>query len=270
MKSTGAGMRVILNVSKVLWAISVPVWIFGASAYSADTDSQGQAPSEAKKVEVDSLKKQFWLNTPGVDLNVVQNRVYTKAWKFNFEAMGGPFSGDPFVNSWVYGAQLGYNFGEYLGFHAMYWKIASSFNSAYTTLVNATTTSSSPGYGSNSNQMQSMVGGEMSWSLLYGKLSLLGKAIIHFDLFVIAGGGILKANTGATQGEQSFSTFSYWPGIGQQFYVTPWMALRADYRMMIYGEDVVESNQPATMGNVLSHKTTYAPTFTVGLNFFFL
>ncbi len=222
--------------------------------------------SSSQKLDIESLKKQYWLNAPDMDLNVVQHRIYTKAWKLSLETMAGSFSGDPFVTTWAYGAKLGYYFGEYLGVHALYWKFSNSFNSAYSTLVSATAESAPPGYGSNSNEMQSLKGSEVTWSLLYGKLSLLGKAIIHFDLFLLAGAGILNANTGATKGEQNFSTFAYWPGIGQQFYFTPWLALRGDYRMMIYYEDVVERNTPSKIGTVSNNKQTFAPVFTVGLS----
>ncbi len=200
-------------------------------------------------------------------MKVVQNRIYTKAWKLNVELMAATFNGDPFLTYIAYGPQLGFYFGEYIGVHAMYWRMNSSFNSAYNTLVSATSTTAPPGYGSNSNQMQSLAGGEISWSLLYGKVSLMGQAIIHFDLFLLTGAGLLQANTGASQGEGSFSAMAFWPGIGEQLFLTPWVSFKVDFRLMGYSEDIVERNNPSTMGNLLGHRTTFAPSVAAGLNF---
>ncbi len=204
-----------------------------------------------------------------IDLRLVQTRQYNKAWKMNANFMGGTFAGDPFQTALSYGATVGFYLGENIGVHGLYWKFSNTFNSAYSTLIASTAISAPPGFGTNSNQMQSLMGGEISYSLLYGKLSFSGNAILHFDVFLLAGAGVLQANTGATQGEQSFTTIAYWPGIGEQMYLTHWLALRADYQMMIYGEDVVERNSVVSMGTLVSKKTTFSSAFSVGFNFIF-
>jgi outer membrane beta-barrel protein len=211
-------------------------------------------PAAPQRIEVDNLKQKYWAKGNEADLEVVQNRLYTKQYKLNIELMAGTVSGDPFLNSISYGGLLGFNFTESVGVNALYWKLKSSTSSAYDAFV------LSAGRGANSNPLLSLMGGELSWGILYGKLSLLGKAILHFDLFLYGGLGQIKT--------ENNSALAPWVGVGQQLYITRWMSLRADYRFLRYKEDILERFSPLNeIGTLRASRYTYAGAFTVGLNF---
>ncbi|RKH49117.1 outer membrane beta-barrel domain-containing protein [Corallococcus sp. AB049A] len=44
------------------------------------------------------------------------------------------------------------------------------------------------------NQVQWMVGSDLMWSPLYGKTSLLNTNVIHFEVFLLAGGTVVKVD----------------------------------------------------------------------------
>jgi outer membrane beta-barrel protein len=208
-----------------------------------------------QRLEVDALKQKYWAKGNEADLEVVQNRMYTKQYKLNIGLMAGSVAGDPFLNSKAYGGTLGFNFTESLGVNALYWRLSSSYSSAYDAFVELS------GYGSNSNPLHSLLGGELSWGILYGKLSLLGKAILHFDLFLYGGAGQIKT--------QNNSSLAPWVGIGQQLYITRWLTFRVDYRYIRYNEDIIELYGTADVpkGTLRQTRSTSASALTFGVNF---
>jgi outer membrane beta-barrel protein len=97
------------------------------------------------------------------------------------------------------------------------------------------------------------------WSPVYGKASFLNKNIIHFDLFLAAGFGLVWSAT-------SFSPRNEGPhlaadvGGGVRFYPKEWMAFELGMMATLYPDRPVES-LPATIQRVF--------VANVGLSFFF-
>jgi outer membrane beta-barrel protein len=208
----------------------------------------------AERLDVDSLKKKYWETGSGDNLRVVQNRTYTKANRLNLGLLGGALNNDPFLNAYSYGAKVGYDFTEYFGINFSYLLGTFSYGAAYDALVTA------QGYGSNSNPISAIYGAEVLWSLLYGKVSVIGLSIIHFDMYLCGGLGLISAKNG--------KNLAPWVGIGQQAFLNRWMSLSATYRVYRYVENVVELNRPGLVGSVIGNRTTYAGSVILGLNFF--
>ena len=227
---------------------------------SAPAAAAAAAPSgTAQKLDVNTLKQRYW-NQGEANLRVVQNRMFTKAGRLNIEPLAGVYSNDPFLSSISYGGTLGFNFSETFAIQALYWRVSNKDSPAVQALVDAEEDAGAPGFGPNYNPVKSVLGGELSFGLLYGKLSLLGASILHFDFFLLGGGGIVQANNG--------NSVAFWPGVGQQIYLAKWVALRVDYRMLIYSEQVKELNRPATLGKVLNTRTAFAGAFNLGFNLY--
>jgi outer membrane beta-barrel protein len=208
----------------------------------------------ADRIDVNALKQKYWETGVGDSLKVIQNRTYTKSGRLNFGILGGTISNDPFLNTYSYGAKLGFDFTEYLGINLTYLLASNTNSPAYDALVSV------QGYGSNSNPLKAIYGAELAWSVLYGKVSVVGLSIIHFDLYLTGGIGSYSSQNG--------SGLVPWIGIGQQAFLNHWMSLSATYRFYRYVESVVELNRPGSIGNNLGNRTTYAGAVTLGLNFF--
>ena len=214
--------------------------------------------SKAQKIDVDALKQKYWAKGDERALEVVQNRTYTKAHRLIIEGMGGEVGGDPFQTTVAGGVLAGFYFNEYLGVDVLYMKMSSSHSAAYNAFVNAA------GFGVNSNPLNSLMGGELTASLLYGKLSLVGKAILHFDLMARAGIG--KLSLTGTQPAQIQTPTAPWIGVGQQLYLTHWLSLHLDWRMMFYSQNIVEQFQPDALGQVVGSSSVTANMITGGLS----
>ena len=241
--------------------------VLAPAAVSAPSTAQAVASpplrtlqSQPRRVDVAPLTNRYW-NANAPDANVVQNRIYKKNHRASLNVNYSMLSHDPFLTTSGIGGTLGYNFSEEIGFHLVYWKISEANSSAVTSLESAERQSGGTPYAPNLNPIKSIFGGEVSWAILYGKLSLLGKAILHFDFFLMGGAGSLSTQNGSAIGG--------WLGLGQQIYLTTSLAFRVDYRLLIYSEKLYEINDVATKGHLLETRTTMAPTVSLGLSLYF-
>jgi outer membrane beta-barrel protein len=104
-----------------------------------------------------------------------------------------------------------------------------------------------------------LAGVEAAWLPFYGKLSLLGIKLAHFDLGLLAGAGVAQAKF--SEFDERASDFvetegmtpSFHLGVGLRLHLHKYLALRVDYR-----EQFISSTTPA--GGFLTPST-----ITVGL-----
>jgi outer membrane beta-barrel protein len=160
--------------------------LFSASSF-ADNSATTTAP---EKLPVDKIKEKYWQKGNDVEVSVIQNRLYSKAHTFELGVYVGSISTDPFLSVKNYGLSLGYHINDYFGIVALAWKESVSPSSALTLLQSSENTTA------NTNDPKSFWGGELDFVPLYGKLSLVGKAIIYFDTHVDAGAGETSTETG--------------------------------------------------------------------------
>ena len=222
----------------------------------ADNAKSSTTPtaSGGEQVEVDSIKKKYWARGEESEMGVVQNRTYSKAGKLQLGVTGGLAFSDPFLNQKSAGGLIGYHFTEIFGFNLLYWKYYVSPSAALLTFQEfrgATTNTNNPiGY----------YGLEASASPLYGKLSLIGKKIIYYDFFFLAGFGITQTETG------NYKTPSI--GLGQRFFISQFFALRADYHLMQYHETIVEKTIPNKLHQPVGERDNLTNSLTIGIEFY--
>ncbi|OFZ01459.1 MAG: hypothetical protein A2Z97_08195 [Bdellovibrionales bacterium GWB1_52_6] len=206
-----------------------------------------------ESVDVEAIKKKYWARGDESELGVVQNRLYTKTNKVAFSLLGGLVSADPFLDVKALGGSLGYHLNEYFGIYLMGWKASAASSSALETFERVSRVTA------NTNKPQWYLGSELAASLVYGKLSLLGRKIIYYDLHFLAGLGATRTESG-TSLTPSF-------GIGQAIWLTHQLALRIDYRLMPYREDIVEKVRPSLMGQIVDSRTNWSNVVTLGATF---
>ncbi len=212
--------------------------------------------SIAEEVDVNNIKEKYWARGEESELGVVQNRLYSKARKFEFSLMGGIAYPDPFLSVKEVGGVFGFHFNEYIAVNLVALKYFVSDSSARQLFSDRT-----QGGRTNTNIPKHFFGPEVSASVLYGKLSLLGKKIIYYDLHFTGGIGV----TGSKNG--SYITPNV--GIGQQFYLSKNTSLKFDYRLHRYNEDIVEENIPTKLGQVVAERTVYNNVIMIGIGFMF-
>jgi len=217
--------------------------------------SFAEEKNRAEKVDLKAIQKDYWAGQPSSEVEAVQNRLYTKAGKFELGLFAGTVTTDPFLAVRSYGATVGYYMSETFGIRALYFKDSVSYSSAHDTLTTSNNITA------NTNFPRDFKGGEISFNPLYGKLSLLGKGIIYGDMFLLAGGGI--------RGTESGPSAAATAGLGAQLYVSRFFSLKLDYRLFYFREKVLQKYPVAAAGTDLGTRTELSSMVTVGLTFLF-
>lgn len=188
---------------------------------------------------------------PPIEFSILQTRPHTKAGKFALGIGASGMNNDPFLNSSGFMAWTGLYFTENLGINLNFWRTFNTNSSAQDAAIIYV------GYGANNNPISNLLTAELLVSALYGKVSLLGLKILHFDAHFLAGGGIIIAANG-----QSISPVL---GIGQQLFITHFLSLRVDYRFFYFKEDIVERTKAgSTFGQVIGNRMNLTGVFTIG------
>ena len=223
---------------------------------TATTPDPNSSPNGGERLNVDTLKRNYWNRTDDGSPRVVQNRLYSKAHKLELGVFGSLVSDDPFLSVKSLGLSLGFHFTEEWGFDLQYWRLFSSPSSAEGFLEANTQATA------NTNDLRAYTGGEIAFSPIYGKLALLNNIIIHYDFHILAGGGVVNTETG---NDVAFS----W-GLGQQVYLTKNISLRLDYRNLRFSESLLSKDKLASnYGQIISSRSNSTDVITAGFTFLF-
>lgn len=213
------------------------------------------APAANDRIEVDAIKEKYWNRGDESELGVVQNRLYTKSRKIELGALFGLVSTDPFLSVQSVGGSVGFHLSEYLGLRLLGWKTRVSPSNALLTFQ------ATRGATTNTNEPKAFLGAELAGSIIYGKLSFVGKKIIYYDLHLLGGGGVTETESG--------SYVTPLIGIGQQIYLSKSLSFVADYRLMGYRENILEKVIPTKLGQVVDERVNWNNTLTLGISMLF-
>ncbi len=189
---------------------------------TSDADEAGTLP---ERIDVQSMKRRYWTVGNEDLMDVVQNRRYTKKGRLETTLKYGFFSDDAFQKQRSMGLSVGYHLNEFFSVHGFYSSISASNNQAYTAAGDATERNGAR-INPDVNPSSSVMGAEARASLIYGKLSFLGKKIIYYDLNLAGGLSQHKARVG--------SSIGYFAGLGQQFFINKTVFISLDYRMLFH------------------------------------
>ena len=210
-----------------------------------------------EKIDVDKLQEKYWAQGKEAEMGVVQNRRYSKVNRFDLGFQSGILSSDPFLSTHASGLTLGYSFTETWGVRSIAWKAIAAGSSARRALEQT-------GKKASTNEPEGYAGAEAVFSPIYGKLSVLGKSIIHYDFHLLGGVGVtFLENPSYPSGLTGHA------GVGQQMFLRRNLAMQVDYRMMVYREHLREKEIPSRLGEDLGARTNFTHAITLGVNWFF-
>ena len=237
---------------KTGWKSAVLFGTLAAGTLAGALAARAEGPA-AQKVDVQGIKEKYWARGSEPDLGVVQNRTYSKEKRLELSMFGGISSTDPFLSVKTSGFTLGFHFNEYFSVHLRTFKSFVNPSTALLTFQNTihATTNYNPPYW--------YIGGEASGSVLYGKLSLVGRKILYYDLHLAGGLGRTATESG------NYLTPSL--GLGQQIYLSQAISLRLDYRLMAYREDIVEKVITSKLGQITDQRYNFTHSVSLGISF---
>jgi outer membrane beta-barrel protein len=193
--------------------IIISLLLFGARAFAADCVDEKE-------------KKRLIAKKRG---RRASEREYVKQGRHELTAQGGYYVSDMFNGTFIVGGAYTYHITEDVGVEASfgYSRVRSSIaekleQDRAITLLPA-------------NDRVYLVFTDLVWSPVHGKLRLFADSILHFDLYGVAGVGIIDSSTSFGAAGQL--------GLGARFWLSPSWALRFDVRDQLYRQVILTSNQ---------------------------
>ncbi len=210
----------------VLIALSQAMTAFGASKeeISADFDALGGNKTLLDRAQ--SLE-------PEVNVSIVQNRVVSRRNRIEIAPeFAGTFGGDTYTRTRFGGLNLHYHITPK-------WSVGVKYNHAFNALTpegEALVHDSYEDYKKNPNRPgiaypeinypKSETFALVNWYPVYGKMNLLDKGVLHFDLYTLLGYGQVKLATGDAP--------SYTAGGGVGMWFTQHFTSRLEMRYQNY------------------------------------
>jgi outer membrane beta-barrel protein len=199
----------------------------------ADAPAAAPAPPPAaeksanpESVDISDMEEDYW--RPNRDeLEVVQNRRFEKARKWELAVHYGIYQGQDYVDSKSYGASLTYNFTNMFFTEFSFHKVTNSDNAFLNSVRNRY------GFTPDFNRVTRQLVFSAGWTPLYAKFSLLGKTISQFEMYVAPGMGWTS-----TLVDHTSLHFT----IGQKFFLTEHTLFRLEWRISRF-TDIVNTTQ---------------------------
>ena len=219
------------------------------------------APQQGDKIDVSDLEKKYWA-AKDTDFSVVQNRLFSKEKKFAVSLIYGSLLNDPWSEGPTYGANLGYYFSERYGMELTYTNTQSRDSKATERLRGQ---SGFP----NHNKMRDFYGLAFNWVPFYAKMSALNAAIIYFDMSLSLGAGMTTYEQQMSEGNATKQAPTVTLDVSQHLFLARWLALRADYKMRFYSEDIQWFRAQPTGSRTNSTEINQSSLLMFGLTLYF-
>ncbi len=188
----------------------------------------------------------------GDKVKAVQRKGFLRRGRIEVTPMFAATANDAFYQKFGYGGRLGYNLQDSFELAARYTR----YEQMRTDNVREGKIAFQSQLLNTELYQQAMLDG--IWSPIYGKAAFLGKSIVHFDLFLTGGFGLVWTATSDAPLKQGPHPATELGG-GVRFYPREWMAFELGVLATIYPDQTVIS-LPATTQRVF--------VANVGVSFF--
>lgn len=174
----------------------------------------------------------------------VSGQLYRKAGRFELTLGGGLSFNDAFFSKRFAGVQLGYHLTEFLSVHGFFFGGAAVPTDSTTLCSRAggCTDATSDQLYRVPGRIRSIVGAEVQFSPLYGKLNLFAEKVAHFDLSVMAGPDWIThdqlVDIGVTTIPPKATTLGGHVGLGARVFLSQALAVRLEVKDYVYAVTV--------------------------------
>lgn len=156
--------------------------------------------------------------SPDIKTQVVQKRMVTRPGRVEVvSGYSNAFGGDAYVKTQMFGAGLNYHFNYRWSVGARYDYAFNELSAEGQNLIDnpssSTDASGNVTFGANVpalDYIKSAAIGTVNWYPIYGKFSLVDKAVVHFDIYALAGGGQLALRNGSTTALTAGAGMAIW------------------------------------------------------------
>lgn len=194
------------------------------------------AAPEGDQVDISDLEKKYW-SPKDTDFSVVQNRTYKKEKRVSVSGSIGPIINDGYSKGTNGNLAVNYFFEERMGVQFDYTHYNLGNNILTDQLYNE------HGAFPDHNVAKRFIGVSFNWVPIYAKVSLLGKRILYFDMFLSGGLGFTTYDQPTLNNTVSQNAITYTVDITQMFFINESLAFRVDAKNQLYQETVVDFRQ---------------------------
>lgn len=197
----------------------------------------------------------------------VTGHMFLMRHRFELTPMVGVSLRDAFFTKYMVGAELTYHLSEDFGIGARVVYAKPSISGAALICSGETGARScrppdeSQVDGRAPGQIKLLGGVNVQWAPIYGKISLVSEAFLHFDLYAVGGVDLVQYAGPRPPTDPAYTKMT--PGghlgLGMRFFLNRWMTVRTELGDVIYNEDVYQE------GNKLRNQLM----FNLGVSFFF-
>ncbi len=277
---TRTGVMPMSRVRRAASAFLASSAVFAAALMAVPSTAYAQAEDESPGVAaLDTFRN------PSRDRPVLTNRFFTKTERFEVTPYFGYVPNNPFATRYIGGLQVGYHFNEqFSALGQVYYSPdlgEGDLKGLTRALVQiARTGPNSSNFQQPLDKVTLAASFAASWAPIYGKINLLGETVVSFDLYGIAGLGMIskvdyfatfdEAGVGndfvALQDNGNEVKLTPTIGLGTNFFVNRLMAIKLDGRFNFYID-----NQPQYDPEVPVNEQRLYNVFvaSVGVSFFF-
>ena len=221
--------------------LSLPTLAWAQSDDAASSEAAPSSGDDAKEEASDSKEaaeeRRDKRNEELADrIKSVQRKVFLKKDRLEIYPFFAMDINDPLYQHFVLGGSVSYHFVDSLALEARGGGVLGSVQQDIVRLIRQ----NNGAVLENPPQFKAHADLDLTWAPLYGKLSVLGEGILHFDTFLTGGPGIFVTDLGVAP---AFNI-----GIGQRYFLTKWLVARVELRNYVFIE---ERNERSSLQNLM-------------------
>ena len=200
------------------------------AAETAEGAAEADDSATEAERELDEDLQLFWGKRRAIE--VVERRLFEKDGRIDITLVGGVIPNDDFLVYYPVIGRVGYNFSEAFAVEASF-AYAIDVNSDLTNFLVDT-------IGLKRADIQEVIdlyyGVNILWAPIYGKVSLLGTKLTHFETFIGLGGGVVHSTEFDEENPNGQATRK--PAgntvLGFRWFVTDLINIRTEYRHFFF------------------------------------
>lgn len=205
------------------WASSV--LLFGAMSASAQkptTDTENLMEAKSTAEEAQSENDQLERKPLSDRIKAVERKAFLKRERISLFPKFGVDLNDAFFTHLILGGGMAYHLADPLAIEVQGGVVLASIKQDAIRFTRRSTDALLQ----NVPKFKWHAEADLVWTPIYGKISLFGEAILHFDTYIAAGGGAFATDSGIHPAVNV--------GIGQRYFLTDWLAFRLEFRDYIF------------------------------------
>jgi len=201
---------------------------FSSAAATAQTEDEASANPDEDMLDEARATSEAEDDDPSLAdrIKSVQRKVFLKRRRFELSPLLGLSVNDAFFQHVTVGGSVAYHLADALAIEARGAGVVVASETNAVEFVREETDSLL-----DEAQREHQYHGDLDlqWSPIYGKFSLFGELILHFDTYITAGGGVFGTDAGPHAAANL--------GIGQRWFLTDWLVARFEYRNYFFAEE---------------------------------